>query len=168
MPGALVAAAVVDRDRPVERRGRADAPCPVADADRARASTLGAIVGLALPLFVVTMASQNIAGMGVLASFGYRPPLRPALVTTGAATAVGAPFGAHAINLAAITAALAAGPDAQPDPARRWIASVGGGVIYLGLGLAAGVGTALVAARAAAADRGGRRPGAARRARRRR
>ena len=69
------------------------------------------------------MASQNIPGMSVLASFGYRPPLRPALVSTGAATVVGAPFGAHAINLAAITAALTAGPDAHPDPARRWIAS---------------------------------------------
>jgi benzoate membrane transport protein len=91
------------------------------------------------------MASQNIPGIGVLASFGYAAPLRPALVTTGAATVAGAPFGAHAINLAAITAALAAGPDAHPDPARRWIASTAGGVVYLVLGLAAGAATALVA-----------------------
>ena len=78
-------------------------------------------------------------------SFGYRPPITPALVSTGAATVVGAPFGAHAINLAAITAALAAGPDAHPDPARRWIASVAGGVAYLVLGLTAGLAAALVA-----------------------
>ena len=66
-------------------------------------------------------------------------------MTTGAATVAGAPFGAHAINLAAITAALAAGPDAHPDPARRWIASTAGGAVYLVLGLAAGAATALVA-----------------------
>jgi benzoate membrane transport protein len=91
------------------------------------------------------MASQNVTGIAVLQSFGYRPPITPALVSTGAATVVGAPFGAHAINLAAITAALAAGPDAHPDPARRWIASVAGGATYLVLGLTAGLAAALVA-----------------------
>ena len=105
----------------------------------------GALLGLALPLFVVTMASQNVTGIAVLASFGYRAPITPALVSTGAATVAGAPFGAHAINLAAITAALAAGPDAHPDPSRRWIASVAGGVTYLVLGLTAGLAAALVA-----------------------
>jgi benzoate membrane transport protein len=68
-----------------------------------------AVAGLALPLFVVTMASQNVPGAGVLASFGYRPDLRPVLMATGALSAAGAPLGGHAINLAAITAALAAG-----------------------------------------------------------
>ena len=106
----------------------------------------GALIGLALPLFVVTMASQNVPGMSVLAAFGYRPELRPLLVTTGAATAAAAPFGGHAINLAAITAALAAGPDAHPDPRRRWIASVTTGGIHLVLGLCAGLATVLVAA----------------------
>ncbi len=106
---------------------------------------LGALLGLALPLFVVTMASQNVPGVAVLTSFGYRPPLRDALVTTGAATAAGAPFGAHAINLAAITAALVAGPDAHPDSGKRWIASVSGAVTYLVFGLTAGLATALVA-----------------------
>jgi benzoate membrane transport protein len=104
--------------------------------------TLGAIVGLAIPLFVVTMAAQNIPGMAVLRSFGYRPRLRGPLLGTGAATVAGAPFGAHAVNLAAITAALVAGPDAHPDPARRWIASVSAGATYVALGLGAGVITA--------------------------
>ncbi|WP_372790857.1 benzoate/H(+) symporter BenE family transporter [Paraconexibacter sp.] len=104
------------------------------------------LVGIGLPLFLVTMASQNIPGMGVLASFGYRPHLRPVLTTTGAGTIVGAPFGGHAINLAAITAALAAGPDADPDPSRRWVASVTAGAVYVVIGLGAGLATALIAA----------------------
>jgi benzoate membrane transport protein len=108
--------------------------------------TAGAVIGLGVPLFVVTMASQNVPGMTVLRSFGYRPRLRPLLLGTGAATAVGAPFGAHAVNLAAITAALCAGPHAGADPGRRWMASVSAGVAYLVLGLAAGVATAFVAA----------------------
>ena len=106
---------------------------------------LGTMVGLGVPLFIVTMASQNVAGIAVLRSFGYTPPLRPLLVATGAATVVGAPFGAHGINLAAITAALVAGPDAHPLPERRWVAGVVSGGGYLLLGLLAGVATALVA-----------------------
>ena len=108
--------------------------------------TAGAVIGLGIPLFVVTMAWQNVPGMTVLRSFGYRPRLRPLLLGTGAATAAGAPFGAHAINLAAITAALCAGPEAGADPGRRWIASVSAGVVYLVLGLVAGVVTAFIAA----------------------
>jgi benzoate membrane transport protein len=143
VPGALAVAAVVIALDPQETvAGLRLAPALTFTVPHLDA---GALVGLALPLFVVTMASQNIPGMGVLAGFGYRPPLRPALVTTGAATALAAPFGGHAINLAAITAALAAGPDAHPDPARRWIASVSGGVAYLLLGLTAGLATALIA-----------------------
>lgn len=105
---------------------------------------LGAIVGVGLPLFIVTMASQNITGMTVLASFDYRPPLAPILGVTGAGSVLAAPFGGHAINLAAITAALTAGPDAHPDPDRRWIAAVAGGVFYLVVGLGAGLASALV------------------------
>lgn len=108
--------------------------------------TAGAIIGIAVPLFVVTMASQNVPGMTVLQSFGYRPRLRPLLLGTGAASAAGASFGAHAINLAAITAALCAGPEAGADPERRWIASVSAGFAYLVLGLVAAVATAFVAA----------------------
>jgi benzoate membrane transport protein len=104
----------------------------------------GALIGLALPLFIVTMASQNVTGMTVLATFGYHPPLRPILVSTGLASVAAAPLGGHGVNLAAITAALSAGPDAHADPARRWIATVSGGAVYLILGLGAGLATALV------------------------
>lgn len=141
--GALVAAAVVIAASQTIAGGNSLLPTLTATAP---AFDLGAIVGLAIPLFIVTMTSQNIAGMGVLASFGYRPPLRPILVSTGAATVVAAPFGAHAVNLAAITAALVAGPDAGPDPRRRWIAGVVAGIGFVGLGLCAGVATALIAA----------------------
>jgi benzoate membrane transport protein len=108
--------------------------------------TAGALVGIAVPLFLVTMASQNLAGMAVLANYGYRPPLRPILLSTGAATVACAPFGGHAVNLAAITAALAAGPDAGPDRERRWIASVTAGALYVVIGGFAGFVTAFVAA----------------------
>ncbi|HTX00030.1 MAG TPA: benzoate/H(+) symporter BenE family transporter [Acidimicrobiales bacterium] len=99
---------------------------------------VASFVGIAVPLFVVTMAAQNVPGMAVLSTFGYQPELRPLLVTTGGATALAAPFGAHSINLAAITAALCAGPEVHRDPARRWLAAAGAGTTYLVLGLAAG------------------------------
>lgn len=143
VPGALAVALVVIALDPVDAAGPTELLPSLAFTPPAFDAS--ALVSLGLPLFVVTMASQNIPGMGVLGSFGYKPPLRPALVTTGAATVAGAPFGAHAVNLAAITAALAAGPEAHPDPARRWIASAAGGVTYLALGLLAGAATALVA-----------------------
>ena len=94
-----------------------------------------ALIGLALPLYVVTMASQNVPGVAVLASFGYRTPWRPAMAVTGAGTLLGAPFGGHAINLAAISAALSASPDAHPDPQRRWVAAQTAGWAYVVLGL---------------------------------
>lgn len=106
---------------------------------------VAALVGLALPLFLVTMAAQNVPGTAVLVGYGYRPPLGSALRVTGLASAVAAPVGGHAVNLAAITAALAAGPDAHPDPDRRWIASVTAGAGLALLGLGAGAATALVA-----------------------
>lgn len=92
-----------------------------------------AVVGLALPLFLVTMASQNIPGLTVLSGFGYRPEPRPLLLTTGVASVLVAPFGGLSINLAAITAALCAGPEAGPDPARRWQAAVWSGLAYFAL-----------------------------------
>lgn len=98
----------------------------------------GAVVGIALPLFVVTMAAQNVPGLAVLTSFGYRPPAGRLLTATGVATLVGAPFGAHALNLGALTAALCAGPDAGPDPRRRWVATTANGATLVVLGLASG------------------------------
>ncbi|KAB1904130.1 benzoate/H(+) symporter BenE family transporter [Micromonospora sp. AMSO31t] len=141
VPGAL-AVAVVAIALTASGPARIDAaPAVVLTAP---AWTLPAIVGLALPLFLVTMAAQNVPGTAVLAGYGYRAPLGSALRVTGLATALGAPAGGHAVNLAAITAALAAGPDAHPDPERRWIASVTAGIGLALLGLGAGVATALV------------------------
>lgn len=77
---------------------------------------IAAIVAIALPLYLVTMTSQNLPGVGVLVSFGYRLEPRGPLLYTGLASAVGALCGGHAINLAAISAALAVGPDAHPKP----------------------------------------------------
>jgi benzoate membrane transport protein len=102
------------------------------------------LVSIGVPLFLVTMASQNVPGMAVLATYGYRPRLGGILGATGLATLAAAPFGGHAVNLAAISAALAAGPDAHPDPERRWIASVTAGVGLAVLGLGGGLATALV------------------------
>lgn len=104
------------------------------------------IVSLGLPLFIVTMAGQNVPGFVVMSTFGFRPPPRAVLVGSGLATMAGATFGAHNINLAAITAALMASPDAHPDASKRWIATAASGVTYLGLGLGAGFAAALVAA----------------------
>lgn len=106
-----------------------------------------AVVSLGVPLFIVTMAGQNVPGFAVLRTFQYAPvPARAVLVATGAMTAATAIVSGFALNLAALTAALMAGPDAHPDPRRRWVSPVAGGVTYVLLGLAAGVATAVVAA----------------------
>ena len=97
--------------------------------------TLQALTGVVLPLYIVTMASQNIPGAAVLASYGYSVPWRPSLAVTGVGSVLGAPLGGHAINLAAISAALAAGPDAGEDRSRRWIAGVSSGAANLVLGV---------------------------------
>lgn len=96
-----------------------------------------AVIGIAVPLYVVTMASQNIPGVAVLSSFGYAVPWRPAMTVTGIGTLVAAPAGGHTVNLAAISAALAAGPMAHPDPDRRWIAAWTAGWSYVVLGVGA-------------------------------
>ncbi|HEU6441785.1 MAG TPA: benzoate/H(+) symporter BenE family transporter [Microvirga sp.] len=80
-----------------------------------------ALVGLGLPLFLVTMASQNLPGFAVLRASGYAPPTRPILAVTGLASMVTALFGAHTSNLAAISAAICTGPDTHPDPGKRWM-----------------------------------------------
>lgn len=104
------------------------------------------VIAVALPLYLVTMTSQNIPGVSVMASFGYQVPWRASLGYTGLATVIGAPFGGHAINLAAISAALAAGPEAGREVGRRWIAGVTAGCGYVLLGLAGAVVVALAGA----------------------
>lgn len=108
--------------------------------------SLAGVVGIALPLFIVTMASQNIPGIAVLNANGYRPEPDKLFRATGLWSLIAAPFGGHAVNLAAITAALCAGPDAHPDPARRYWAAVVAGVAYLVLGLLASLATSFIAA----------------------
>ncbi|RAI60329.1 benzoate/H(+) symporter BenE family transporter [Roseicella frigidaeris] len=108
--------------------------------------SLAALAGIALPLFLVTMASQNIPGMAVLTVNGYRPAPGPLFAVTGLFTLAAAPFGGHAVNLAAITAALCASPEADPDPRRRWQAAVVAGVVYILFGLLAGTATRFVGA----------------------
>lgn len=100
--------------------------------------TVAAVVGVAVPLTIVTLASQNVPGVAVMRSFGFDVPWRASMVTTGAGTTAAAFFGGHAINLAAISAALAAGDEAG-ERSRRWIASVSAGVTALVLALTSGV-----------------------------
>jgi benzoate membrane transport protein len=96
-----------------------------------------AFVGIALPLFVVTMASQNLPGVAAQRAAGYATPVSASITATGAATVLFAPFGGYAFNLAAITAAIAMSPEAHADPARRYTAAVMAGVFYVAIGLAA-------------------------------
>ena len=100
--------------------------------------TTEALASVSLPLFIVTMASQNLPGVAVLKAYGYKPPVALLIVVTGLFGALAAPFGGHAVNLSAITAALVASPDAAPDPQRRWIASATAGAVYVLLGISAG------------------------------
>jgi benzoate membrane transport protein len=93
------------------------------------------MIGVGIPLFLVTMASQNVPGVAVLRGCGYQTPISPLITATGLSTLVLAPFGAFAINLAAITAAICAGPEAHEDPAKRYLASVSAGALYLVVGL---------------------------------
>jgi len=94
-----------------------------------------AIIGVGIPLFVVTMASQNVPGIAVIRSHGYRTPISPLLSWTGLTTLILAPFGGFAFNLAAITAAICMGPEAHPDPDKRYMAAVTAGFFYLLLGV---------------------------------
>lgn len=112
----------------------------------APAFSIQAFTGITLPLFVVTMASQNVPGVAVLASFDYKTPWRASMISTGIGTSIAALFGGHAINLAAISAALAAGEEAGEDRSRRWIAAVSSGGFYILLGLASAAITALASA----------------------
>jgi benzoate membrane transport protein len=105
-----------------------------------------ATVSLALPLFVVTMASQNLPGVAVMRATGYELPISKIITLTGLATLVLAPFGAFALNLSAITAAICMGREAHPDPARRYVATAACGLIYCVVGLFGAAVTGVLAA----------------------
>jgi benzoate membrane transport protein len=96
---------------------------------------LSVLLGLGVPIYLVTMASQNLPGFAVLRAAGFEPPVRPALIVTGALSAVTAFFGAHMVNMAAITAAICLGDDVHPDRAQRWTV----GLAYAGFWVLLGV-----------------------------
>ncbi len=109
--------------------------------------TWQATMSLALPLFIVTMASQNLPGVAVMRATGYpRMPVSRLITLTGVATAALAPFGGFALNFSAITAAICMGPEAHPDPARRYVASAACGVFYIVAGIFGAVVTGLLLA----------------------
>jgi benzoate membrane transport protein len=105
--------------------------------------TLKSFVSVALPLYLVTMAGQNIPGFAVLELNNYPVARQPLLLRTGIVSLLIAPFGAIPVNMSAITAAMMAGEDAGPDPAGRYWAAITSGVAYVGLAFAAGFVTTL-------------------------
>ncbi len=97
--------------------------------------TWRAMVSLALPLFIVTMASQNLPGVAAIRAAGYHLPISKIIALTGVATLLLAPFGAFALNLAAITAAICIGREAHADPDKRWVAAAACGALYCVVGV---------------------------------
>jgi benzoate membrane transport protein len=108
--------------------------------------SLAAMVGIGLPLFVVTMASQNLPGVAAQRAAGYDTPVSPVITVTGLASLLLAPFGGYALNLAAITAAICMGREAHEDPGRRYMAAVMAGLFYTVIGLLAGAVVGLIGA----------------------
>lgn len=116
----------------------------------APAVSLPVLIGVGLPLYIVTMCSQNMPGVVTLRGAGYTPPVSASLTVTGLASLLLAPFGGFAFNLAAITAAICAGPEADDDPKSRYLSSVVAGVLYclVGLGGATVISLFLIAPKA--------------------
>jgi benzoate membrane transport protein len=108
--------------------------------------SFAAVVGIALPLFIVTMASQNVPGVAVIRASGYAIPISPVVGWIGVTNLLLAPFGAFALNLAAITAAICMGREAHEDASRRYVAAIAAGVFYLIVGLFGATVAALFAA----------------------
>ncbi|MGL6211142.1 MAG: benzoate/H(+) symporter BenE family transporter [Paracoccaceae bacterium] len=104
------------------------------------------LVGLGVPLYLVTMASQNLPGFATLRAAGYEPPVQPALVVTGGLSALSGLFGAHPVSMAAITAAICLGDDVHPDRTERWRVGLVYGAIWVGLGVLSPVILPLLAA----------------------
>jgi benzoate membrane transport protein len=97
--------------------------------------SLDALLSVALPLFLITLTGQYMPGMLVLRNDGFRTRANPVLAITGLGSLLMAPFGSHAFNIAAITAAICTGKEASEDPSRRWIAGVAAGVFYILVGI---------------------------------
>ncbi|MEO3863972.1 benzoate/H(+) symporter BenE family transporter [Rheinheimera fenheensis] len=108
--------------------------------------SVSALLGVGLPLLLVTMASQNIPGVAVIRTSGYQTPVSPLISSTALATLLLAPWGAFSINLAAITAAICTGSEAHPQQSKRYIAGIAAGIFYLLAGLAGATVVALFAA----------------------
>ncbi len=97
--------------------------------------SLPALISVGVPLFIVTMTSQNITGIAVINNAGYQPPISPLITWPGLATLIFAPFGCYAISLAAITAAICTGKEADNDPSQRYKATVFAGICWLMIGV---------------------------------
>ena len=97
--------------------------------------SLNALLSVALPLFLITLTGQYMPGMLVLRNDGFSTSANPILTVTGLGSLLMAPFGSHAFNVAAITAAICTGKEASEDPSRRWIAGVAAGVFYILVGI---------------------------------
>lgn len=146
VPGVLVVGVVLALALGLVQPLRLDGGLGAAPVFVAPGWNLGVIVGLGLPLFVVTMASQNLPGVAAMRAGGVSVPLSPVIGGTGLATLLLAPFGAYALNLSAITAAIVMSREAHEDPARRWLAAAAAGLFYALVGL---LGAAVVAVFAA-------------------
>lgn len=107
---------------------------------------ISAAISIAIPLFIVNMASQNLPGIAVLKANGFSVPVDKIFITTGLASLPVALFGGHGLNLSSITAALCAGPEAGPDPTKRYVASIAAGLMYILLGPLAGLAAVFIAA----------------------
>ncbi|WP_390349097.1 benzoate/H(+) symporter BenE family transporter [Variovorax boronicumulans] len=97
--------------------------------------SVGSLLGVALPLFVITLTGQYMPGMLVLRNDGFKTSANPIVTLTGLGSLVMAPFGAHAFNVAAITAAICTGKDAHEDPSKRYIAGLVCGLLYVTVGI---------------------------------
>ncbi len=107
---------------------------------------MAAMLGIGIPLYLVTMAAQNLPGFAVLRAAGYKPPVASCLFVTGLASFLTAPFGAYMVNMAAISASICTGPDTHPDPAQRWKAGIVYGMAWLAIAATAGLLLALIVA----------------------
>jgi benzoate membrane transport protein len=105
-----------------------------------------AMLGIGIPLYLVTMAAQNLPGFAVLRAAGYQPPVPACLFVTGLTAFLTAPFGAHMVNMAAISASICTGPDTHPDPTQRWKAGILYGLLWLAIAATAGLLLALILA----------------------